>query len=146
MPSQRIILVLALVAVGFVGSFLLSLVLPNLVLGNTGASALTLKFGVEAIRLVLFFASCICLFGIAPYLIYNAYKIMRLEATTTHYIRNKLQIVILDIENASMLAKDPEASKLLSHAFETCEDMVENLPKQIDKEAPRFNSVKAQAK
>jgi hypothetical protein len=132
-------LVLALVAVGFVGSFLLSLVLPNLIAGDTGASALSIKIGVQNVRLVLFFASCVFLFGIGPYLIYNFYKIMRLEATTTHYIRNKLQIVILDIENASMLSKDPETTKLLSHAFQACEDMVENLPKRIDSEAPRFN-------
>ncbi len=146
MLSQKVILLFALLALGFVGSFLLSLVLPNLILGSNGASAISIAIGVQDMRLILFFASCVCLFGIGPYLIFNSYKIMRLEAVTTHYIRNKLQVVILDIENASTITTDTETLKVLSHAFEACQDMVSNLPKQIDREASSFNAIKIESK
>ena len=142
MFSQKVVLFLALFSLGFFGSFILSLVLPGLI--SSGSDSLvSASIGVGAVRLILFFASCICLFGIGPYLVINFYKINRLETTTTHYIRNWLQVLTLDIENASMTAVNGETLRFLSHAFEACRDMSMNLPKQIDREAATFNALKA---
>lgn len=144
MSSQKnLTLFLTLVALGFTGSFLLSLVLP---IGNDDFSTLSTIIGAQTVRIILFFASCFCLFGIGPYLIYNFYRIARLEATTTHYIRNRLQVVMFDIENASAATNDPEAVRLLAHAFEACQDMVLDLPERIDREAPSFSAVNVQEK
>jgi len=138
-------LLLALSTVGFTGAFLLSLVLPNLIYGNVGASAISKDIGVQTTRIILFFASCACIFVITPYLIFTYYKISRLEAAMSHHIRSKIQVVILDIENASASTTDPETLKLLDHAFKECVDMVDNLPGRIVKEAPRFVAVPATA-
>jgi len=58
-------------------------------------------------------------------------------------MRNKLQVVVFDIENASMATRDADALKFLNHAFESCQDMILNLPQQIDREAPTFNPIRS---
>jgi len=130
---------------GFTSAFLLSLVLPNLIYGNTGTSSISKDIGVQTVRVILFFASCACIFGITPYLIFDFYKISRVEAAMSHHIRSNMQVVILDIENASATTTNEETLKLLDHAYKTCENMIENLPERISKEAPRFAAPPATA-
>jgi hypothetical protein len=145
LPTQKFTLTLALATMGFTSAFLLSLVLPNLIFGNAGTSSISRDLGVQTVRVILFFASCACIFGITPYIIFDFYKISRLEAAMSHHIRSSMQVVMLDIENASSATTNAEALKLLDHAFKTCENMVENLPERISKEAPRFEAAPATA-
>jgi hypothetical protein len=136
--ASRFLMILCLTALTFIGSFLLSLVLPALFLPASATSPVSLAIGVSTVRVILFLAASVCLFGVCPYVVFNFYKILRLEAATDHFIRSKMQVIMLDIETASLTAKDAETLKSLSHAFQVCKDTVENIPSQIDRAAVGF--------
>jgi hypothetical protein len=129
---------LSLTALAFIGAFLLSLVLPAFFLPSSTTSPVSLAIGMNVVRAILFVAASVCLFGVCPYVVFNFYKILRLEAATDHFIRSKMQVIMVDIEMASMTTTDAETLKLLSHAFEVCKDTVENTPSQIEREAATF--------
>ena len=136
--AAKYLMILSLVALTFIGAFLLSLVLPALFIPANVSSPVSLAIGVRTVRIILFFAATICLFGVSPYVVYNFYKILRLEATTDHFIRSKIQIIMIDIETASVNVQDADALKALNHAFQVCKQTAENLPTEIDRAAAGF--------
>jgi hypothetical protein len=129
---------LSLIALAFVDAFLLSLVLPALFLPSSINSPVSLFIGVRTVRFILFVGAMVCLFGVCPYVLFSFYKILRLEKATQHFIRSKIQVIMVDIETASLGVKDEDTLKTLSHAFEACKDTVENIPSQINHAAPTF--------
>jgi hypothetical protein len=136
--ASKYLMILSLTALAFIGAFLLSLVLPALFLPASATSPLSLAIGVRSVRVILFVAASVCLFGVSPYVIYNFYKVLRLEAATDHFIRSRIQILMIDIEIASMTTKDTDALKALSHAFQVCKETAEKLPTEIDRAAAKF--------
>jgi hypothetical protein len=136
--ASRYLMALTLTALTFIGAFLLSLVLPALFLPANVSSPLSLAIGVRNVRLILFIAASICLFGVSPYVVYSFYKILRLEAATEHFIRSKIQIIMIDIETASLSTKDAGALEALNHALGVCKDAAENIPSEIDRAAATF--------
>jgi hypothetical protein len=94
--SDKWITILAIVASLFLGLFVLVLIFPPLLFGAT--SPVVHYAGLEIVRIVLFSCSIVSLFGIGPYLIYSFHQKTRLKDATNHYVKNKLQAILLALD------------------------------------------------
>jgi hypothetical protein len=94
--SDKAITILAIVATFFLGTFVLVLIIPPLLFG--AASPIMHYAGLEIIRITLFLCSMASLFGIGPFLIYSFSKKNRLKDATNHYVKNKLQVIVLSLD------------------------------------------------
>jgi hypothetical protein len=96
MISDKAMTILAMVASISLGTFVLVLILPPLLFGST--SPIVNFAGLEIVRLALFLFAMISLFGIGPFLIYQFLQKNRLKDATNHYVRNKLQVILLSLD------------------------------------------------
>jgi hypothetical protein len=96
MLSDKAITILAIIASLFLGTFLMVLIVPPLLFGAT--SPVVRYAGLEIVRFVLFVCSMVSLFGIGPFLIYEFHQKNRLKDATNHFVKNKLQVILLCLD------------------------------------------------
>jgi hypothetical protein len=138
---DRLIVILAVAAIVATGSLLLALVIPSLFF-HSGIPSAYLFF----VRVFLFIAAMVSLFGLGPYIIYQFQQKVKLQDAINHYVKNKMQEIILsvDLVEANLVKTDvPEMTykekvEMLEDVRAICQDVSGNLPEKILAEAPKF--------
>ncbi len=138
---DRLIVIVAIIAIVSSGAFLLALIVPTLFFHSTVPSAYIFD-----VRVALFIVAVVTLFGLGPYIIYQFQQKVRLQNAISHYVRNKMQEIMLaiDLVEANLLQADTEIMtykekvELLEEVRVICQDVAGNLTEKILAEAPKF--------
>jgi hypothetical protein len=139
--TDKLILTLAVVAVAVIAAFNLSLIIPTLLHIGIPSTTNTIYF-----YFVLFAGSTISVSAIIPLLIYQFRQKTRLEDAVHHYIRNKMQEIILslDLVEANLVPTPgkqlsyEEKVEMLAEARKICKDVSGDLASRILEEARTF--------
>jgi hypothetical protein len=141
--SDRLIVILALTAIVAIGSFLLALIIPPLFLHSSIPQGYVFN-----IRVVLFFAAMVSLFGLGPFIVYEFQQKVKLRDAINHYVKNKMQEIILavDLVEANLVQTNKtsgmtyeEKVQMLEDVRTICLDVSGNLAQKILAEAPKFS-------
>jgi hypothetical protein len=147
--SDRLIVVLAVTATVTLGGFLLAVIIPGLFFQKSVPAAY-----VTYVRIVLFFAATISIFAIGPVIVYQFRRTRRLQDAINHYVRNKMQEIVLaiDLVESNLVEADTkeltykEKIQMLDEVRAICKDVSGNLAQRILEEAPTFNHTLAPAR
>lgn len=98
------------------------------------------------IRVVLFSVAVVSLFGLGPFIIYQFQQKVKLQDAINHYVKNKMQEIILavDIVESNLVQTDTngltnkEKVQMLEDVRSICKDVSGNLAEKILSEAPKF--------
>jgi hypothetical protein len=139
--SDRVIVILALIAIVAIGSFLLALIVPELFFHSTVPQAWLFD-----VRLVLFFAAMVSLFGLGPFIVYEFRQKVKLQDAINHYVKNKMQeiVLVMDLVESNLVKTDApgmtnkEKVEMLEDVRAICQDVSGNLATKILAEAPKF--------
>jgi ABC-type multidrug transport system fused ATPase/permease subunit len=140
--SDRLIVVLALSATSAFGAFILAIIVPSLFFHTTVPPQYVLY-----VRVVLFFAAGVGIFAIGPLIFYQFRRNLRLQNAINHYVRNKMQEIVLavDLVQSNLVQADTdqltykEKVQMLDDVRAICEDVSGNLAEKIIEEASDFD-------
>ena len=139
--SEHWIVIVAVIAIAIIASFDLALILPSLF------HVRGLPTNVVYLYIVLFAGNMVSVFVIGPVLIYQFRQKLKLQDAINHYVKNKMQEIVLavDLVESNLVKADaPEMTykekvEMLGDVRAICQDVSGNLAQKILANAPNFS-------